>query len=466
MALTEPKMDAVTEPEGVSQSVARFVAELMLEDIPEAALIPAKRMLKDWLGGCVAGGSDGDIDKLVTVAKELTGDTRCVLIGRPERTGPQEAAMINGAIGQVLDFDNSSDENMGFVASPTLPALFAAAQMEPVSGADLLVGFVAALETAIKIGKAMTVSHYEQGWHPTFTCGVLGAAAGVARALKLDTGTTLRALSIATTQASGLRSQFGTEIKPVHSGFAARAGLVSVLLARQEVTANPRPLEAPSGFFKTFSGDTSVTGIVMGNPWSLVEPGIKSRIYPCCFCIHRPIDAVLDILSRKAISAEEVESVDCGVSFWVPDAVSYSRPKTPTEGKFSIEYCLSRTLLEGRRPIPTDYTPDMILEPKVVAFIPRINVYIHEELRERGPGYREFAEVAVHLRDGETLTSRIYWPKGTTQNPLSPEELDRKFADCVEPVLDAASIDSFIARLDGLETLEDAAGLIEPLTTT
>src|SRR3546814_11513182 len=95
--------------------------------------------------------------------------------------------------------------------------------------------------------------HYDRGWHITGSTGMFGAAAGCARLLKLDVEHTAMALGIAASQPTGLREQFGTMAKPMHPGAAARAGMMSALLARHGFTASDRALEAPRGFAQTVS---------------------------------------------------------------------------------------------------------------------------------------------------------------------------------------------------------------------
>src|SRR4029079_8569363 len=98
---------------------------------------------------------------------------------------------------------------------------------------------------ACRLGNLVYPEHYDRGWHITGTTGMLGAAAGCARLLKLDAQKTQMALGIAASQPIGLREQFGTMTKPFHPGAAARAGLMSALLARHRYTCPPGRLHAP-----------------------------------------------------------------------------------------------------------------------------------------------------------------------------------------------------------------------------
>src|SRR5439155_15654111 len=112
---------------------------------------------------------------------------------------------------------------------------------------------VLGIDVACGVGNAMYPDHYDRGWHITGSTGMLGAAAGCARLLRLDEHKTAMTLGIAASQPVGLREQFGTMTKPFHPGGAARAGLTSALLAANGFTASLRALEAPRGFVQVVS---------------------------------------------------------------------------------------------------------------------------------------------------------------------------------------------------------------------
>ena len=75
---------------------------------------------------------------------------------------------------------------------------------------------VLGIDVACRIGNIVYPDHYDRGWHITGSTGMLGAAAGCARLLKLDAKKTAMALGIAASQPVGLREQFGTMTKPFH----------------------------------------------------------------------------------------------------------------------------------------------------------------------------------------------------------------------------------------------------------
>ncbi len=123
--------------------------------------------------------------------------------------------------GHALDYDDVADPIYGHPSIALYPALFAIAEAEGKSSAELLDAYVAGFEVAMAISTALPIRpHYSRGWHSTATVGVLAATAATSRLLGLSVETTKNALGIATSSASGSRQNFGTQTKPLHPGLA------------------------------------------------------------------------------------------------------------------------------------------------------------------------------------------------------------------------------------------------------
>jgi 2-methylcitrate dehydratase PrpD len=424
----------------------------------------ASSLLKDWIGVALAGSQTPQVEKLVALSRDLNPGGPCHILGWDVRTGPQEAALVNGTAGQALDFDNTSEASNAFISSPVLPALFALAKFQKVSAATFLTAFVAGVEVETKLGIALTPEHYDRGWHTTFTTGSIGSAAASARLLGLDPEATNFAMSIASTQTSGLRVQFGTEVKAMHAGLAARAGLLGAMAARRGVVASHTALEGENGYLQMFAGEAATEAtLAFGAPWSLVDPGPEFRIYPCCQCIHRPIDALLGIIGEHGIRAEDVASIRCGVSFWTPGVVRYDRPQNGPQAKFSIPYVLARVLASGEGPLLSDFTDDRVTDPSILPLVERISIYVHPEIASRTSDFREFAELNVQLKGGRELTKRVYSPRGTKESPIGDADVDRKFLSVMGGLLEQSEVQGLARALDDFSDLADVSAFLDVL---
>src|SRR5262249_38279004 len=151
----------------------------------------------------------------------------------------------------------------------------------------------AGVEVSCKIAEAMGPRHYQDGFHTTGTCGAVGAAAAASKLYGANAEQCARALSIAASEAAGLRENFGTMTKPLHAGRAAESGVVAADLARLGWTASDRILEAPNGFFHAAAGGFDAAALKLGRPWTLVSPGVSIKPYPSGSLTHPAMTALL-----------------------------------------------------------------------------------------------------------------------------------------------------------------------------
>ena len=165
------------------------------------------------------------------VEAEGSGPCRRARHGARARA-PANAALANGTAAHALDYDDMCFVSLAHPSAPLVSAALAAAELAGASGAALLDAYVVGFELEGRLGRAMNPRHYQRGWHCTSTLGTIGAAAAASRLLGLDARPTGHALAIAASEASGLKENFGTMVKPLHAGLAARNGVLAAQLAQ------------------------------------------------------------------------------------------------------------------------------------------------------------------------------------------------------------------------------------------
>src|SRR5262249_38308653 len=151
--------------------------------------------------------------------------------------------------------------------------------------------------------------------------GTIGAAAAASRILGLDAEGAGHALAIAASSASGLKENFGTMVKPLHAGLAARNGVLAALLARSGMTASARALEGAQGFLAAMDSKRPDLGEAfadLGARWEILVTGITVKLYPSCAGTHPTLDAILDLRRHAGFGASDVERVDVRVDSIVP----------------------------------------------------------------------------------------------------------------------------------------------------
>ena len=465
-------MTAATGSVALTEALARFAVETPAGAIPEAAYEKAAKAIVDTVG-CILAGSVADVSApLLRYLAGIEGEgSRAVLA--TGRTAPAEiAAMINGTFGHALDFDDVLSMMPAHPSTVVLPALFACLP-KGTSGQALLEAYVFGVETGAKIGLGIGNGHYRRGWHATGTLAVFSAVAALARLLGLDVAATRGAFGIAASTASGLRCNFGTMTKPLHAGWAARNAVAAVRLAASGFSAAPNAMEATAGFFATYGteqSDMERAVEALGRPFVFVSPGLALKKYPCCYALHRPIDAMLRLRERLALTPENTESVFCRVAPGALRVLPYARPKTGLEGKFSMEYTLAVGVLDGRYDLAA-YGDAGVARPAVAELLPRMRKEESDACLggEKDPGARSsgtigFVEVTARRRDGAEETVRVDKPTGSPERELGWADLEAKFLDCAAQTrLGGAAAESFAAWRD-VRRCRDVAALLAPLS--
>lgn len=377
----------------------------------------------------------------------------------------RDAALVNGTAAHALDYDDISWTLYGHPSVAILPALLAVAEAENSSSADLLDAYTVGVEVAAKLGHWANPALYLRGWHATAALGVLGAASGVARLLRLPAAGIVNALGIAASHAAGLRENFGTMVKPLHAGRAAEAGLLSAMLAKEGFTASEHALDGRFGFFSVLATETTPTlsevAQVLGQPWEVNNPGIVLKRYPSCGATHCALDALLDMKGELNFSGEDVAEIRCGAEPLALKVLQYPRPVTGLQGKFSMEFCLAVAALEGQ-PRLGHFTDDWARRPEVIAMVPRIVV---EDRPDLGKARNDAvpADVEIRLDDGRSARRIVSVPSGDPRRPMTAAERRDKFLDCAGemPKGGADAWDSLQGLADSRPVAPILAGLRE-----
>ena len=330
-------------------------------------------------------------------------------------------------------------------------AVLARGEQQGASGRSVIDALVLGIDVACRVGNTMYPDHYARGWHITGSTGMLGAAAGCARLLGLDERKTAMALGIAASQPVGLREQFGTMTKPFHPGGAARAGLLSALLASRGFTASERALEAPRGFVQVVSDKRA---------WHEVTDALGERFeisfntykpFACGIVIHPSIDACVR-LREQGIAAEQVARIELRVHPLVLELTGKKAPTDGLQGKFSVYHGCAVGLLFGRAG-EEEFSDAMVNDPRVVSLRDKVQATVDEGIDEAA------VVVTAVLADGRRVEVRVDHAIGSLQNPLTDEQLQAKFEALVVPVLGQARAGEITAACRALGSAADVRHL-------
>lgn len=422
----------------LTAEVADFIVGAQLDDVPADVQALAKRSILDGIGLGIAGSCAEGSQLLRQHIADQACEGPATCLGTTTHAPVRFAAFLNGAAIHADDYDDtqlavSPDRVYGLLTHPTapvLPGVLALAERDKRSGADLLLAYLVGVEVATKVAEAIDPRHYEDGFHATATCGAIGSAAAAARMVGLDAERTRVALSIAASQAGGLRENFGTMTKPFHAGRAAESGVVAVDLAGRGFTAAPNILEAPRGFFHAAGGgyDRSLISGVLGSPWTFASPGISIKPHPSGSLTHPAMGAMADLIAEHDIQAGQVASVRVGTNRHMPNALIHHRPQNELQAKFSMEFCMAILLLDRRAGL-AEFTDEVVARPDVRDLVERVTLEV-DEAAEAAGSHTMTSLITVRLKDGQVLSTKAEYGKGSPQIPMSDDELVAKFVEC------------------------------------
>lgn len=423
---------------GVTLQLAEFIATRTLDDAPAALREKAGRIIADSVASIVSGAGSEVAAPLQRYAASMPGPVP--VLGTATSAAPEAAALVNGAFGHALEYDDVFSMLPGHPAVVIVGAVLHDIATRRVTARELNDAFIIGYEACARFGIAMTLEHHRnRGFHATATLGLFAGAAALARLRRLDVEETLSLLSIAASFSSGLLAQIGTPMKSVHSGWAARNALAAAEMAAAGIHGAADALESPKGFFNAYGTPASRACRLLENiaaPWVILSPGVSLKKYPCCFAAHRGIDAILAIKREHGVRFEDVAQIECRLPPKGLVNMVHRRPQTGLQAKFSMEYCFVASLLDGHPDLGA-FTDAAVLRPVIQANLGMVTTIedpaCEEGLCEAGgtvSGARGHVQITLVTHDGRRLVKKVPHAPGTPDRELSQDELDAKFANC------------------------------------
>jgi 2-methylcitrate dehydratase PrpD len=402
---------------GVTEGLARFVVATRWDDIPQPVRHQAKRSFMNFFAVALAGCRTGPVEMALRSLAEFSDRKQATVIGRRERIDALSAAFLNAAGANVHDFCDTHLRTVIHPTAPVAPALLALAELQQVSGSELLLAFILGNEIQARIGLAISPSHYSRGWHITSSCGVFGAAAGSGKLLALDERQMVWALGAAATQSCGLCECLGTPAKSLSVGGAARNGLWSALLAKQGFDGPAEPLAGVQGFYHALNETPDLPVITdgLGENWEIMATSYKP--YPCGFVIHPVLDCVLDWRSEHP--AAEVTRVTVRGNPLL--GIRTDRPDVSTgrESQVSVQHAVAAALVTGKAGLD-QFTDACVRDSEVLALRRKVEFISDDAFSTIA------AAVDITTADGVIHKLSQAAARGSDVNPLDDAALEHK----------------------------------------
>jgi 2-methylcitrate dehydratase PrpD len=425
----------------IAEALAAAVARNRDRAIAPAVRETLERLLIDIAGLCVAARRT-DYVRAALSSWEAGGDSTAIGHARPlDAAG---AAFVNGTAAHGEDFDDTFEGGPVHTGVVVIPALLAAAERHRISGPDMLYGMAVGADVMCRGSLVAPKKIHQAGFHPTAVLGAMGAAAGVAAALRVDEKTFASAQGIAGSLASGIIEYLaeGTSTKRMHPGWAAQAGIRAVELARAGFDGPRTVWEGTHGFLHGFANTAEgawdrLTG-EFGQRW--VCQTIAFKPYACGTMIHPYIDCARRIAAKintgdrpqtrqsREPGSVPIASIICETAegyvhrLWEPLAAK-QQPPNAYAAKFSVPFCVAYGLLHGAVGLEA-FTEENARDPALTALAGKVGYVIdpHNPYPDEYTGH-----VRVELRDGRVLEERQPHLRGGHREPLTRADIEEKF---------------------------------------
>lgn len=449
-----------SDPIGLTQEIAEFVAGIDRADIPDDVLAAPVVGIADCVSVMIAGAAEPAPRLVSNLVHPRSGPQTAPIIPNGQTYDAPDAALINATAAHVLDYDD-----VGIDGHPSVvlgPAILAEGWALDNSGAEAVRAYLAGYEVWALFNAMEPSMLHDRGFHPTAVCGGVAVAAASAVLHRLSVEQTRNALAIGASLAAGLVANFGTMTKSLHAGRTAQLGILAARLAAQGFTGSADALEHPAGFLAAHSpsGQTELAiEPQLGGLWRMREYGLNVKRYPICYATHRSIDAMLALATQQNLDMSHIREIRVGAGQTQLHMLRNHAPKTGLEAKFSMEFAMASAVV-ARAVGLAQLSDEFVRRNDVQDLMSKVTCQaIHDGIPGIPPktGTPMHADtVEVVLIDGTVLAHPpVEYPKGSWQRPLDRDDLRTKFFDCAQPVLGETTQ----ALFDRLISLPDLSSL-------
>jgi 2-methylcitrate dehydratase PrpD len=414
----------------LTRQLAQFVLESCWEAIPAAVRHESVRAFVNWVGCAYGGASHPAVGAAIDALTGLSGSRQCTLLGCAHRLDPLNAAMVNGLSVSVHAFDDAHLVTVAHPTAPSVAALLAYAELHAVSGPDFLHALILSNEVQSRVSCALAAppasSHI--GHYMTGLTGAVGVAAGVGKLMGMSEQQIIWAMGIAAMQSGGLRASHGTMSCAFIPGNSGRNGLLAAHMAARGFTCHDDALGAENGLFQVFGNPSNPDALSdrLGSHFECMN--VEPKPYPAGCLVHATIDACMEIVRAHTFAPDEIARIELQVHELGLRLTGRREPQHSYDAQASV-YHWAAAVLVHRRAGLAEASDVCVHDPAVVALRARVIASVAKDLDADG------ARVGVTLLDGRYLEASVGPCLGSTQKPMTDDQITVKFLAQTETVL-------------------------------
>ena len=450
----------------LSRLIADHVAATTFDRLPPSAVEGAKKSIIDTLGVTLAAsGMEPAVRGLIEFVQESGGRPESSILAFGGKVPAMMAALANGAMCHCLDFDDQTPWGQ-HSASSIIPPVFAISErLGGVTGRQMI--------TAVAIGQDLFMRmrqhiDWRKDWMFSTVMGVFCGTAASCHLLGVSRDKVANALGIALMQSCGsaeVVNSTGSDLRAMYAGFSSKGAVLAALLAERGIPGVPRAFEGPFGLMNLYFGGRYDREAILDGLGSDYTGGqTLYKRWPAVGTSHSHVHATIQLMTEHDLAADDIVELRVHVGDYhqlMCDPIDQRRrPATLVDAKFSLPYLVAVAAL--RRDLGlASFTAAALRDPVVLALAEKVVPVPDASLdwkMEMPPG-----KVEIVTRDGRTLARVGMAIPGSVENPMTWDDVLRKFDDCaaasIKP-LSAHAIEGAHRMARGLELLPDATELL------
>ncbi len=450
----------------IAESMADLAIATTYQVLPEEVVEYVKTLVLDVLGSMIGTRDIVSSRIAADLALEFGGPCESTILGRKQKVAAVNAAFANAIQAYGFDFIDDHNESNAHPSAATIPVSLVLGEASQHSGKELIEAIALGNELVCRLGSGYLGQMYYQGFHPTSTCGTMGAAVSAAKLLKLNRKQIIYSQGIAGSMVAGLMAwnSVGSYTKRLQAGHPAMCGIIAAKMAQKGFNGPNDIYEGVDGILHAYSHkdqyDAELVTRELGETWMFRTSSIK--VYPCCRYSGGHLDACLEIVEKYKPDPRQIKKIFIRSSKYTIRLLAEPRkwdPQNVVDSQFSMPYQAAIAFVRGKVGVE-EFTEGSLRDPLVGQLMKIVGVIVDEEFERRYPDQYSSA-VTVTMKDGNEYTAVVDNPKGDKRNPVSHQDVENKFRSLASPVIgNDVRVQKIIDTINDLESIENIAELI------
>jgi 2-methylcitrate dehydratase PrpD len=451
-----------TKPEisPVMHELASYISRAIKKPLPKPVAEKTKHHVLDTIAAMVSGSRLLPGESAIAYIKTQGGTPEATVIGSRIVTSAVNAAHANGMLAHADETDDSHAPSLTHPGCGIVPAALAMAEREQSNGSAFLRAVALGYDVGCRMTMALNAYDFREVGHSTHSFGPMfgaAAAAGSLAGLKYDQ--TRHLLSYTAQQASGvscwMRDAEHIEKAFDFGGMPARNGTTAATMVAHGFTGVEDVFSGERNFFVAYD-ESRRTGKPpqperliqdLGVTFEIVNTNIKR--WSVGSPIQAPLDALLDLIRRHGIKADDVKKLVVRVAHQGANTVNNRNMPD-----ICMQHMCAVMLIDGIVTFESAHDEKHMKDRKVLDLRSRVELYGDDALTGAMPSRQGIVELT--LKDGRELRHHVKAVRGTADNPMTRAEVDEKCFHLLSPILGKKR-----ARLlcDTVWTLEDVSSM-------